>query len=214
MDLSSYNGLKDAVGVLVGGSSDSRFGDALDVAILAAESELNYGIPDPATDIVVPGLRVPEMVSRSLLAVDRQYEVLPPDCLAVLACAEVVGDREFPMPQVPIDGAGEYDAAGRGRSDGLRRGRRSSWFALTGRQIRFGPSSGLPGVVRVTYYAKVPALASATPCYDVLSTYPLVYLYGTARHVALYNVDDEATQKWTAAFAGAIRAANRSARNR
>jgi hypothetical protein len=165
MDLSSYNGLKDAVGVLVGGSSDSRFGDALDVAILAAESELNYGIPDPATDIVVPGLRVPEMVSRSLLAVDRQYEVLPPDC-------------------------------------------------LTGRQIRFGPSSGLPGVVRVTYYAKVPALASATPCYDVLSTYPLVYLYGTARHVALYNVDDEATQKWTTAFAGAVRAANRSARNR
>jgi hypothetical protein len=209
VDLTTYAGLRDAVGVLVGGSSDTRFADAVEIAVAACEQELDHGLVDPATDAVIPGLRVPEMVSRALLDVDKPFEVLPASCLAVLACAEVVGDREVPMGHVPMDGIGDFDSAYRRRG-----GRPGSYYSLQGRQIRFGPAGAPPAVVRLTYYAKVPPLASATPCYDVLAAYPNLYLYGTARHVSGYNVDDEALSKWTGFFVGAMRAANRSARNR
>lgn len=206
MAIATYAQLRATALRWAGLSGDPDIEDALADSVALAQAEMNHGFVDPSTGLSCAGLRVPEMVVRSLLTADREFERLPPGFLALQSCSAIAGEREVPMAPVAGGAAGLY----RGGVSSV-----PSRYEVQGVQLRILPAPGAGGaVLRLVYYAEVPALSGDNPSFALLRTYPNVHLYGTLRHLAAYQVDDAAAVRWTALFAGAIRAANKASRDR
>lgn len=201
MAITDYASLQSTVSRWVGGSSDSAFPDAIRDAIGLAEQEMNTGT---VTDGTVMALRVPEMEKRVSFTVDGKYEAIPQDCLELIGVWRIDGEKEVPLGAQPLT-----NVAWASKLSGSPK-----FYALSGKQIRFAPTSTDEWTVRLAFYARLPNLSDATACTSVLQNYPLLYLYGTLAALEGYLVADERIAVWKQQYVAALKAANNASARR
>lgn len=194
--ITSYSTLQTAVSNYAGGSADTNFADAIQTCIALCEADLSRL------------LRIPEMVVRTLAEVDAAFETLPTDLIKLVSAAVIdEDDTEHPLLQVGVDAAPIlarrllYETG------------RPLYFVLHGAQLRLLPAASEDSAVllRLVYFAKVPALSNAAPTNAVLSAVPDAYLYGTLAHLAEYLEDPSRLPRFNERFQAAVLAANRAA---
>lgn len=84
------------------------------------------------------------------------------------------------------------------------------FYSVVGSQFRFAPPPNGTYQATLLYYAKFPPLSAACPANWLLSNHPDAYLFGTLlQSVAGPIQDDQAIQKWIAAYNGAIDGINK-----
>lgn len=79
-------------------------------------------------------------------------------------------------------------------------------YALVGTEFWFSPTPSDAEDVELIYYAKVPALSTASPTNWLLTAYPDLYLRGALLEAALFYEDDVEQQKYEGLFRAALEA--------
>ena len=86
-----------------------------------------------------------------------------------------------------------------------------AFFAITS-EIEFDRIPDSAYTVEMQYFRSLTALSAAAPSNDILTRFPMIYLYGSMMHFANWAMDDEVFNKYSLLFQGAIDSANKSDR--
>lgn len=146
--------------------------------ILLCEAELNRR------------LRVRHMVQRSTATIDAAFSAVPADFLGPIAFK--IDDK--PMKYVTPDKAHEAYSETAGRP---------IYYTTVGAEFRYLPTPDQSYTAELSYWKKIPALASGPNW--LISLYPDTYLYGALRHLGVRQMDDR-LPAWEAAFERCIQA--------
>lgn len=188
--LASYDNLQTYVSQMAGGSSDTAFPTAIQLAIKLAETQM---------DLL---LRVEEMIVRATDTVDEIWESVPTDPRFLDLRAAFLVDRngkDFPLKRTSPERIAWYDQFNNSPIA----------IALEGLQYRIAPRSSADSYqVRLHYYSTVPDLSADSPCTAILTRYPTLYLYGTLANLGDWLAGDERLPMWEAKFQAQIAAAN------
>ena len=144
--------------------------------IALAEAEFNRDI------------RHRRMVTQTSLVINAQYEDLPTDFLE--AKALIVQDTtpylcDFRTMASAADFNWQRDGA-----PGI-----PACYSVVGEQLQFTPTPDAAYTGTLTYYAKIPDLATNSTNW-LLTNHPGIYLYGTLLQAAPYLHDDERLVTW------------------
>jgi len=77
-------------------------------------------------------------------------------------------------------------------------------YTIIGRQLHFGPAPDAAYSIKLTYYAKAPALADDAPTNWLLSFYPELLLYAALIDAAPFLGDDQRIPVWGGLFDDAL----------
>lgn len=140
-------------------------------------------------------LRVRGMVAEASASIATEFAAVPADFAAarsVRLTASPFTRLDFLSPEQMADFAAR-------RPTGT-----VAAFSVVGDQFWFLPAPAAPVDVRLTYYARVPALSDAAPSNWLLHRHPDAYLRGALLEACLYLEDEEQAQKYAALFAAAL----------
>lgn len=84
------------------------------------------------------------------------------------------------------------------------------YFTIFGSEIEFAPTPSSNETIEMVYRANLPALSADNSTNWLITLAPDIYLYGTLLESAAYMQQDERVSLWTAGFAQALDALNRS----
>jgi len=134
-------------------------------------------------------LRVRQMMARTSLTVDAQYEDLPADYLALhnaqLNTTPVQELQYVPLNELDKVRARYYNTTGRPR-----------YYSIVGDQIEFAPAPDTSYDGEIVYYQKIDRLGDATQTNWLLEDYPDLYLFGALMNAAPYLEDDPRVAMW------------------
>jgi hypothetical protein len=146
-------------------------------------------------------LRLNRMITTQRTApTSARFITLPGDWLQPVNIALVSGTNPRPLRVVSLDAA-EVDAR-------MRAGGTPSFYAITGRRLEIVPAPSSEVQVEMVYYAKIPALSTATQTNWLLADAPDLYLYNSLGHAASYIVDPQRQQLWRAESMRIVEALN------
>lgn len=142
-------------------------------------------------------LRIRDMESRTTSTATTRYLALPTGFVELRRLSIVSSSRyelEYATPEsLRIDS-----------TSGVPK-----YFTITS-QIEFDRVPDTSYSVEFQYYASLTALSNSNTSNAVLSRFPMVYLYGSCMHLALWALDLELFNSYSMLFNGAIEAANKS----
>ena len=172
------------------------------VAAWMNRSDLTALIPDfiaIAEARIQDDLRVRQMITEVNLntVIATQKIALPADWLEFKSVV-YAGD---PMEYMPLDRIKEY-ADETGRSDPLG-------YSIEGLNLIVAPTPATVYAIATTYYAKVPAIATASTNW-LLTKYPNIYLYGSLVSANQYTMDMQKADYWGGLYTQAIAVASGS----
>lgn len=81
-------------------------------------------------------------------------------------------------------------------------------YTIEGDSVLFGPTPDSAYTVNIDYYARFPALASASTNW-LLTNYPNIYLYGCLREGALFTKNPAESAQWDGLYKNEIQAAEK-----
>jgi hypothetical protein len=150
----------------------------LDLFINAAEMEMLHGLFDPTGRSVVKPLRCHRMeVVNQSFALSGEYTALPSGFLGfrtIKLNGTSGAELEFATPAV-------FNATYLSSDT-------SSFpvaYCVEGGQLRVGPNASATDTLSITYYDDPPNLVTAGENW-ICTNYPMAYLYGALRHLAIY----------------------------
>ena len=84
-----------------------------------------------------------------------------------------------------------------------------SQYTITGDEFQLSPIPDSSYTLKISYYAKIPALSTSNTSNYLLLSYPQVYLYGSLLEAQPYIVNDERITVWMSLFNEAVQLINR-----
>jgi hypothetical protein len=129
-------------------------------------------------------LRVKDMVTRSNITVDAQYEDLPTDFLELINL-DLQTSNPKPLFQQSLE---SLDVYRRANNDIIGQ---PVYFSLSDKQIEFAPKPDASYTAQITYYARITGLSDSNTTNFVSNNYSDVYLYGCLKHASIYLMEDE-----------------------
>ena len=171
MALTTYSDIQDAVKRWCWDRSD--LAGMVPDAIVLAESRMNNSI------------RVAQMEAMTSITLTDGSGELPPDYLAwrrINSTDPCARNLEYLNPDLASD-TYPHEIGGL-----------ASFFTVIGNTVKTYPASG--GPLSLTYYQKIPALASNIAGNWVTNRVPGLYLYGSLLELAVFFDDDERIATW------------------
>lgn len=163
------------------------------VALETHRSDLTGLIPGWAEEVeqeINRDVRVPQMLARTTIAVTDDYADVPDDWLAV---------RSFRVNDQIVTYAAQEDMDRPNQAIG-----QPLSYGIIGTQFRFFPPPSGTMSGDLTYYAKVPPLATNTTNW-LLSDHREIYRCGILQRAMAYTLDEAREAKWRQAFLSAVR---------
>lgn len=134
------------------------------------------------------------MMARSDATLTSEFVSVPTDFMGVRTIYVTGSDTPSGLMQLQIATPDEINDLktyySDGNFDGLKR------FAVVGSSFQFWPWTGTSVTAEITYWQRVPALASNSTNW-LLTSHPDAYLYGSLLQSAPYLKDDGRLQTWS-----------------
>lgn len=139
-------------------------------------------------------LRVPAMEVTSLATIDIETITLPTDFIAMRSL-NVEGSSDYTLrAMAPTDMATEFT----GVSGSVLA------YAVIGNTLRFAPPPAEDTILKMTYWARIPALGDGNPTNWLLDSHADIYLYGTLLQAEGFVSNDDRLSLWKSAYDEAI----------
>lgn len=151
-------------------------------------------VPSYVYDLTTSGLnrdlRLLEMQCVTTLYASGETIDLPTDFLeAESAYINSGGSRSPLVPISEMSQAVRHDSSGR-----------PYYYAIHKDSMTLMPVPDIAYEIEFRYYEKLAALSADTDTNDVMTNYPGLYLYAALTHAAVWAQDDEAAQRYNAAY--------------
>jgi hypothetical protein len=143
-------------------------------------------------------LRVPAMITRVTATPTAEFDSLPSDFLQMYKLERTYSSEMAELEYVPPQEASAMVA--NGITSTLR------YYTIIGNSLQVIPaaSSSSTDVLKLAYYAKIPALTTSNTTNWLLTKSPDLYLYSTLLEAAPYLKNDERIATWGAVQQGLI----------
>lgn len=163
-------------------------------------SDLTAVIPDfisLAEAQIERTLRTRQMLTRTTLTVDAEFESTPSDFLEVKAFKLTSTNPDTPLSFMTMDALDQestkFTASGRPK-----------FFGVVGSQFRFVPTPDSTYTAEIVYFANLNKLSGSVATNFLLTSSPDIYLYGSLLQAAPYLQDDARIQTWATLYERAL----------
>jgi len=177
MAITTYSELQSTIGDWL---NRDDLSSVIPTFISLAETELNRQI------------RAPEMVTRSSVTIDEEYEDRPADWLETIryqVTTNPITVMDFVTPEEAIIQKTKFSASGV-----------PIFFSTVGTQFQHVPAPDSSYTGELLYYAKIPALSDSNTTNWLLTANPDIYLYASLVQSAPYLKEDERVSVWAAIY--------------
>lgn len=137
-------------------------------------------------------VRAPEMVARTAVTIDSEYEQRPADWLETIRyqiSTDPITVLEFVTPQEAIIQKTKYSTNGT-----------PLFFSTVGTQFQHVPAPDTSYTGELLYYSKIPALSDENTTNWLLDRNPDIYLYAALVQTAPYLREDERVAVWAGIY--------------
>ena len=182
MALTTYNELKTSIG------------DWLN------RSDLTTAIPDfisLAEAQIERTLRTRQMLTRTTLTVDSEFETIPADFLETRALKLTSTNPDTPMSFMTMDALDQESTKFTGSG-------RPRFFGVVGTEFRFVPTPDASYTAEIVYFANINKLSASVATNFILTSSSDIYLYGALLQAAPYLQDDARIQVWATLYERAL----------
>jgi len=163
-------------------------------------SDLTSVIPDfisLAEAQIERTLRTRQMLTRTTLTIDSEFESTPSDFLEVKALKLTSTNPDTPLSFMTMDALDQestkFTASGRPK-----------FFGVVGSELRFVPTPDSNYTAEIVYFANLNKLSGSVSTNFVLTSSPDIYLYGSLLQAAPYLQDDARIQTWATLYERAL----------
>jgi hypothetical protein len=163
-------------------------------------SDLTSVIPDfisLAEAQIERTLRTRQMLTRTTLTIDSEFESTPSDFLEVKAFKLTSTNPDTPLSFMTMDALDQestkFTASGRPK-----------FFGVVGSEFRFVPTPDSNYTAEIVYFANLNKLSGSVSTNFVLTSSPDIYLYGSLLQAAPYLQDDARIQTWATLYERAL----------
>jgi hypothetical protein len=163
-------------------------------------SDLTSVIPDfisLAEAQIERTLRTRQMLTRTTLTIDSEFESIPSDFLEVKALKLTSTNPDTPLSFMTMDALDQestkFTASGKPK-----------FFGVVGTQFRFVPTPDSSYTGEIVYFANLNKLSVSVSTNFVLTSSPDIYLYGSLLQAAPYLQDDARIQTWATLYERAL----------
>jgi len=163
-------------------------------------SDLTSVIPDfisLAEAQIERTLRTRQMLTRTTLTIDSEFESIPSDFLEVKALKLTSTNPDTPLSFMTMDALDQestkFTASGKPK-----------FFGVVGTQFRFVPTPDSSYTAEIVYFANLNKLSGSVSTNFVLTSSPDIYLYGSLLQAAPYLQDDARIQTWATLYERAL----------
>ena len=163
-------------------------------------SDLTAVIPDfisLAEAQIERTLRTRQMLTRTTLSIDAEFESTPTDFLEVKAFKLTSTNPDTPLSFMTMDALDQestkFTASGRPK-----------FFGVVGSEFRFVPTPDSTYTAEIVYFANLNKLSGSVATNFLLTSSPDIYLYGSLLQAAPYLQDDARIQTWATLYERAL----------
>jgi len=142
-------------------------------------------------------LRTRQMLTRTTLTVDSEFETTPADFLEVRALKLTSTNPDTPLSFMTMDSLDDEATRETG-------GGRPKFFGVVGTEFRFVPTPDAAYTAEIVYFANLNKLSSSVATNFLLTSSPDAYLYGSLLQAAPYLQDDARIQVWATLYERAL----------
>jgi len=142
-------------------------------------------------------LRTRQMLIRTTLTVDSEFETTPADFLEVRALKLTSTNPDTPLSFMTMDSLDDEATRETG-------GGRPKFFGVVGTEFRFVPTPDAAYTAEIVYFANLNKLSSSVATNFLLTSSPDAYLYGSLLQAAPYLQDDARIQVWATLYERAL----------
>jgi len=142
-------------------------------------------------------LRTRQMLIRTTLTVDSEFETTPADFLEVRALKLTSTNPDTPLSFMTMDSLDDEATRETG-------GGRPKFFGVVGTEFRFVPTPDAAYTAEIVYFANLNKLSASVATNFLLTSSPDAYLYGALLQAAPYLQDDARIQVWATLYERAL----------
>ena len=142
-------------------------------------------------------LRTRQMLTRTTLTIDAEFESTPADFLEVRTLKLTGTNPITPLTFMTMDSLDEQSTIDIGSG-------RPKYFTVIGTEFRFVPTPDASYASEIVYFAKLNKLSASVATNFLLTSSPDIYLYGSLLQAAPYLLDDARIQVWSALYERAL----------
>jgi len=142
-------------------------------------------------------LRTRQMLTRTTLTVDSEFETIPADFLETRALKLTSTNPDTPLSFMTMDSLDAEATTETGSG-------RPRFFGVVGTEFRFVPTPDASYTAEIVYFAKLSKLSSSVSTNFLLTSSPDAYLYGALLQAAPYLQDDARIQVWATLYERAL----------
>ena len=163
-------------------------------------SDLTTAIPDfisLAEAQIERTLRTRQMLTRTTLTVDSEFETIPADFLETRALKLTSTNPDTPMSFMTMDALDQESTKFTGSG-------RPRFFGVVGTEFRFVPTPDASYTAEIVYFANINKLSASVATNFILTSSSDIYLYGALLQAAPYLQDDARIQVWATLYERAL----------
>jgi hypothetical protein len=142
-------------------------------------------------------LRTRQMLTRTTLTIDAQFESTPSDFLEVRTLKLTGTNPITPLTFMTMDSLDEQSTIDIGTG-------KPKYFTVVGTEFRFVPTPDASYASEIVYFAKLNKLSTSVATNFLLTSSPDIYLYGSLLQAAPYLLDDARISVWSALYERAL----------
>jgi len=142
-------------------------------------------------------LRTRQMLTRTTLTIDSEFESTPADLLEVRALKLTGTNPITPLTFMTMDSLDEQSTIDLGSG-------KPKFFTVVGSEFRFVPTPDASYAAEIVYFARLNKLSVSVATNFLLTSSPDIYLYGSLLQAAPYLQDDARIQVWAALYERAL----------
>jgi hypothetical protein len=142
-------------------------------------------------------LRTRQMLTRTTLTIDAEFESTPADFLEVRTLKLTGTNPITPLTFMTMDSLDEQSTIDIGSG-------KPKYFTVVGTEFRFVPTPDASYASEIVYFAKLNKLSTSVATNFLLTSSPDIYLYGSLLQAAPYLLDDARIPVWSALYERAL----------
>ena len=142
-------------------------------------------------------LRTRQMLTRTTLTIDAEFESTPADFLEVRTLKLTGTNPITPLTFMTMDSLDEQSTIDIGSG-------RPKYFTVIGTEFRFVPTPDASYASEIVYFAKLNKLSASVATNFLLTSSPDIYLYGSLLQAAPYLLDDARIAVWSSLYERAL----------
>lgn len=142
-------------------------------------------------------LRTRQMLTRTTLTIDAEFEATPADFLEIRALKLTSTNPDTPLSFMTMDSLDEQSLIDTGSG-------RPKYFTVVGTDFRFVPTPDATYTSEIVYFANLSKLSSSVSTNFLITSSPDIYLYGSLLQAAPYLQDDARIPVWTTLYERAL----------